>query len=307
MRISKRTRAILGVAVTAIAVAGTGAAFAATSSPQSPAYQRPVTGYTASVGSIPVKMSSSGAGASAVVNAAGTLSLTPGSPASSTFAKADLVLPAGSVIPAAAPTFTPSAFGTGSPREVLVLANGDELMNNQASATVSDAADASAADWEVNLGKGWVNALDTYAAAVAAVGGAGQVVTDAYIVADGDQAAGVTDVISAVQYGGQPLTVKPVYAPVPHLYGGHVISVNNNDAQIGWSDGPGVKYVLTRTFGYGFSPNGSPHLGFTGITVGYWRGLAAGHTYDIELIPAGADRQPLPHAQVGWITIVTTR
>jgi hypothetical protein len=23
--------------------------------------------------------------------------------------------------------------------------------------------------------------------------------------------------------------------------------------------------------------------------------------------PAGANRQPLPHAQVGWITIVTTR
>ena len=87
----------------------------------------------------------------------------------------------------------------------------------------------------------------------------------------------------------------------------HFIMVNNNDAQIGWKDGPGVHYVLTRTFGYGFSPNGSPHIGFTGITTGYWAGLAAGHTYDIELIPAGANRQPLPHAQVGWITIVTTR
>jgi hypothetical protein len=60
--------------------------------------------------------------------------------------------------------------------------------------------------------------------------------------------------------------------------------------------------VLSR-----FSPNGSPHIGFTSITTGYWWGLAAGHTYDIELIPAGANRQPLPHAQVGWITIVTTR
>jgi hypothetical protein len=40
--------------------------------------------------------------------------------------------------------------------------------------------------------------------------------------------------------------------------------------------------------------------------AGYWEGLAAGHTYDIELIPAGANRQPLPHAQIGWINIVTT-
>jgi hypothetical protein len=93
----------------------------------------------------------------------------------------------------------------------------------------------------------------------------------------------------------------------PYTYDGHVISVSNNDAEIGWKDGPGVHYVLTRTFGYGFSSNGSPHLGFTGGTIGYWEGLAAGHTYDIELIPAGMNRQPLPHAQVGWITIVTTR
>jgi hypothetical protein len=112
---------------------------------------------------------------------------------------------------------------------------------------------------------------------------------------------------SGITYNGEAVVryVKP--APRPYLYGGHVITVNNNDAQIGWKDGPGVKYVLTRTFGYGFSPNGSPHIGFTGITTGYWGGLAAGHTYDIELIPAGANRQPLPNAQVGWITIVTTR
>lgn len=94
----------------------------------------------------------------------------------------------------------------------------------------------------------------------------------------------------------------------PHLTGGHVISVSNNDAEIGWTDGPGVHYVLTRTFGFGMTAaNGDPHYGFTGITTGYWGGLAAGHTYDIELIPAGANRQPLPDAQVGWINVVTTR
>jgi hypothetical protein len=101
----------------------------------------------------------------------------------------------------------------------------------------------------------------------------------------------------------------------PHLYGGHVITVNNNDAEIGWHYGPGVTCALTRTFGYGFTVNGSPHQGFTcynsskdapGTDVGYWSGLAAGHGYDIQLIPAGTNRQPLPNAQVGWIYIHTT-
>ena len=94
---------------------------------------------------------------------------------------------------------------------------------------------------------------------------------------------------------------------VPHLTGGHVISVDNNDAVLGWKDGPGVHYVLARTFGYGFTVNGSPHVGFTGGEKGYWSGLAAGHTYDIELIPAGANGQPLPGAVIGWINVVTTR
>ena len=109
--------------------------------------------------------------------------------------------------------------------------------------------------------------------------------------------------------------VNPPPAPRPHLYGGHVITVNNNQAEIGWNYGPGVTCALTRTFGYGFSVNGSPHQGFTcfnpshdapGTDTGYWSGLAAGHGYDIQFIPAGRDRQPLPNAQVGWIYIHTT-
>lgn len=109
--------------------------------------------------------------------------------------------------------------------------------------------------------------------------------------------------------------VPPAPAPRPHLYGGHVITVNNNDAEIGWHYGPGVSCALTRTFGYGFSIYGSPHIGFTcynpykdapGTDIGYWSGLAAGHGYDIQLIPAGTNRKPLPNAQTGWIYIHTT-
>jgi hypothetical protein len=107
--------------------------------------------------------------------------------------------------------------------------------------------------------------------------------------------------------------VKPPPAPQPHLYGGHVVYVNNNRAEIAWSESTGVHCVLTRTFGYGFSPNGSPHIGFTcdtghpGTDAGYWAGLAAGHGYDIQLIPAGANRVPLSGAVTGWIYIHTTR
>jgi hypothetical protein len=109
--------------------------------------------------------------------------------------------------------------------------------------------------------------------------------------------------------------VEPPPPSRPHLYGGHVITVDNNDAEIGWHYGPGVTCALTRTFGYGFTVNGSPHQGFTcynpakdapGTDVGYWWGLAAGHGYDIQLIPAGTNRQPLPNAQTGWIYIHTT-
>jgi hypothetical protein len=99
----------------------------------------------------------------------------------------------------------------------------------------------------------------------------------------------------------------------PRLYGGHVVYVNNNRAEIAWNESAGVHCVLTRTFGYGFSLNGSPHIGFTcdtghpGTDAGYWAGLAAGHGYDIQLIPAGANRMPLPGAVTGWIYIHTTQ
>ena len=73
---------------------------------------------------------------------------------------------------------------------------------------------------------------------------------------------------------------------------------------------------LTRTCGYSMTDSsGNPHYGFTcynpavnapGTDVGYWKGLAAGHTYDIQLIPAGLNRRPLPGAVAGWINVGTT-
>jgi hypothetical protein len=251
-----------------------------------------------------------GSGSTAAWNAAGTaVTLAPGS-GSGASAQVDLVKPPAPAA-AEAPTMTASSAGGGDPRWVIEFHNGDYLFGQLPNGT----GPRSALTWSLEpAGK----AEPSWAAALAAVGagGADDQVTSAFIVDDSGY-AGTAVNVSGITYNGQavvpyvkptpPPAPPPPPAPRPHLYDGHVISVDNNDAQIGWKDGPGVHYVLTRTFGYGFSLNGSPHLGFTGITTGYWWGLAAGHTYDIELIPAGANRQPLPHAQVGWITIVTTR
>lgn len=313
-----KVRSYLAAAAAPVAL---GAALAAGGTAHAATAPAP-TGYAASVGNIPVTVSANGASSAAVVNAGGSVSLTVGSPVASAYAQAALTLPAGSVLPATAPTFVTDSAAAGSPRWVIVLANKDMLFNDQ-SGTSADTANGSAADWEYNTGSGW-SAATGYAAAVGKVGGAGQVVARAYIVADGDQAAGTTDVISSVQYGGQLMTVKPVYAPHPYVYGGHVVTVSNNTAVVGWSEGPGVSCEMVRIWGYGFSAtDGSPHVGYTcdtghpGTNQGYLWGLAAGHTYFLQVIPATvvdwghrADAQPLPgvlNPRGSGIDVFTTR
>jgi hypothetical protein len=243
-----------------------------------------------------------GTGSTAAWNASGTAVTLDPSNASGASAQVDLVKPPA---PAAAnaPTLTASSASAGDPRWVIEFHNGDYLFGELPTGATSQ----STLTWSLEPAG---TAETSWAAALAAAdaGGTDNQVTAAFVVDDAGY-PGTAVTVSNITYNGEAVVpyVKPVPVPRPHLYGGHVITVNNNDAQIGWKDGPGVHYVLTRTFGYGFSVYGSPHIGFTGGTIGYWEGLAAGHTYDIELIPAGANRQPLPNAQVGWITIFTTR
>jgi hypothetical protein len=245
-----------------------------------------------------------GTGSTAAWNATGTAATLDPSSASGASAQVDLVKPPA---PSAseAPTLTASSASAGAPRWVIEFHNGDYLFGQLPNGTTSQ----SALTWSLEPAG---TAETSWAAALTAAdaGGADNQVTSAFIVDDAGY-AGTAVTVSGITYNGEAVVPyvkpKPKPAPRPYLYGGHVITVSNNDAQIGWNDGPGVHYVLTKTFGYGFSVNGAPHFGFTGGTVGYWEGLAAGHTYDIELIPAGANRQPLPNAQVGWINIVTTR
>lgn len=327
---------IVSLLAAAAAVAGGGAAFAATSS-TAPTYTAALTSQTQSVA---ISGVTDGNGSAYAVNAGGTISLTvgePTSPSDSPYAQAVFELPAGSVVPVTVPVFTTDAYAAGSPRLDITLANGNMLMNEQ-TGVAADGASATAADWEILVAKAnggtgaWQNTLMTYPDAIAALKATGSVVQAAYIVADADQKAGTTDTISALQYGGLTLSVSQVQATPtptptstatgPHLTGGHVITVNNNDAEVGWTYAgyaTGQKEcALTRTFGYGFTVNGSPHQGFTCFNaskpqdlpsgdVGYWGGFAAGHGYDIQLIPANADRTPIANAPTGWIYVRTTR
>jgi hypothetical protein len=118
------------------------------------------------------------------------------------------------------------------------------------------------------------------------------------------------------------ITGQLCYTPHPYVYNGHVITVSEHNATVGWSDSahgwPSANHcVQVQIFGYGFSVNGSPHIGFTcdngnpAANIGYLRDLAAGHTYALRVQPAEGvygNNHPIPgtddHAH---ITVVTTK
>jgi hypothetical protein len=225
-----------------------------------------------------------GAGAAASY-ASGTWTLDSGhGPGGS--AQVDLVKPGTSAV---APTFTASTENAGNPRWVITFHNGDYLFGYPPAGSGK-----SVTTWALEPA-GMTE--PSYAAALAAAqaGGLDDQVTGAFIVNDTgnpDATVHLTD----VTYNGEDVVPSVARS---FLYGGHVIMVSNNRAELGWKFGGAAAYACARTFGYGMTVNGSPHLGFTSITTGYWRGLAAGHTYDIEFYPCSADR--VRTGPVGWI------
>jgi hypothetical protein len=164
----------------------------------------------APVHTLPATLSSSGTGASATWNGTDSVKLTVGSPTSSTFAQVALAH-APATAPAIAPSFTTNNYAAGSPRWVIEFANGDYIDSNQTG--VVGAADG----WEYNTGSGWTGYGDTYAQALAAVGAT--TVKSAYIVADGDQAAGTTDTITNIQYNGEGVSPEATSHPTPPGHG----------------------------------------------------------------------------------------
>lgn len=122
----------------------------------------------------------------------------------------------------------------------------------------------------------------------------------------------------------------PAPAVTPYVYGGNVVTVNNNRATVGWSNGGDwpnkSQCVEVWISGYGFGAwnqmdptnPGTSHVGFTcnngdqTKNLGYLSGLAAGHTYALRIVPAtgsygAGNNKPIPGANVGYVDVFTTR
>jgi hypothetical protein len=118
-------------------------------------------------------------------------------------------------------------------------------------------------------------------------------------------------------YSGNPVhTVNR-----PYVYDGKVVSVNNSSAEVEWREGPGVTCEQVYISGYGFGTAdganpGTAHVGYTcdtghpGVNYGYLWGLAPGHTYALQVIPATDTLRslatPLPNAERGYVDVFTT-
>jgi hypothetical protein len=164
---------------------------------------------------LPAVVSASGTGASAVWAGNDTVKLTVGTPATSTFAQI-MLKPAPKNAPATPPSFTTDNYAAGSPRWVITFSDGCYIFGYPANMGAGATATFTGPQWSVqgnsNCHPGGADV--TYATALNDVSPAGSAtVTGAYIVADGDQAAGTTDTVSQLQYGGEALSVAT--APVP--------------------------------------------------------------------------------------------
>jgi hypothetical protein len=151
---------------------------------------------TASAGAVHVKFAASHDGASAGwSNGPGSpIDLTLGSESATTFATVTLKrLPATAVSALQEPQFSTNNYQSGSPRFFITLSNGQTLWGYPPNSGLNGGLDFA---WAINNG----NTYQSWSAIQAAESSA--TVTGASVIADGDQAPGVTDVITGLQFGG---------------------------------------------------------------------------------------------------------
>jgi hypothetical protein len=91
-----------------------------------------------------------------------------------------------------APSFTTSEYAAGSPRFYITLSDGNSLWGYPSQSGLNDGNFA----WTINNG----NTYTSWAGVQATEGNA--TVTAAYVIADADQAAGTTDEITGLSFGG---------------------------------------------------------------------------------------------------------
>lgn len=148
-------------------------------------------------------LSASSDGASATWNSGGDPVLKLGSVSSGTYAEATVTSPPALDPKAPEPTFSTDNYAAGSPRWVITLSNGKSLWGYPPNSKLNGPDFA----WAVDNG----NTYTSYSAALAAAGvTAATAVKSVQIVADGDQADGVSDTITDASYDGRPVTGSAV-------------------------------------------------------------------------------------------------
>lgn len=96
------------------------------------------------------------------------------------------------------------------------------------------------------------------------------------------------------------VTTTTTGTPAPVLSGGHVVSVNNNDATVAWNATGATQFQVTI---HGPGPiNG--HTSTVNVKQAVYSGLQAGHTYDVIIQPLVNGKAA---GKTGTITIKTTK
>jgi hypothetical protein len=217
---------------------------------------------------------------------------TCGAPAGSTYNPAyaqEVLQVKGGVVPAPTegPAFATNNYASGSPRIVIDLGNNHSLIGYPAASGLNGTDMA----WAVDNG----NTYTSYATAYNTALGYETTVKDAYVVEDADQTPGTADTITDFTYAGAPVE------PMVVLSGGHVVSVNNNRAELTWTaTPPAAEYKVVIN-----GPNFDNRTNVITATTAFYSGLAAGHTYAVYVTPLDANGNVV--GSTGHITFVTTR
>lgn len=232
--------------------------------------------------SLTVSLRSSSDGALAAWNGS-TLDLTLGSQSSSTFAEMDVNGVTGQAVPSSQPTFTTDHYAAGSPRWVIDLANGKSLVGYPAASGLNGTDEAWAA--------GNSGTYTSYMAAYAAAGAGATTVKDAFIVADGDQAAGTTDAVTGIAYNGQNLTGSVDTPPAGAVCYDH--STADPTAACAWQQigSPG-----------GYELDVSGQLAGSGVPIIAWQGKSGEPSEDFTVAAANGGSYLLEYTPYGNLT-----
>ena len=214
---------------------------------------------------------------------------TCGAPANATYNPAyaqEVLQVKGGVVPATEPKFTTSNYASGSPRIVIDLGNGHSLFGYPGTSGLNGTDMA----WAVDNGNTYTSYSTAYHKALAYE----TTVKDAYIVEDADQTPGTADTITAFTYGGAPVEAM---VTLPH---GHVVSVNNNRAEVAWTATPAAAQYKVVING----PKFDMRTNVIKATAAFYSGLVRGHTYVVSVTPLDAHGHAV--GATGHVTFVTT-